>query len=177
MWEKLRATCSQIGQGVVYFILQELLNYPRINKPKGFEKPVMSIFADVQFLIKRLQVAITPNRDIWDSIAIAVALNSLYNDFKLTTTTMLERGNKMIDEIQQILASAKAKFIGKQSTGVTKDLAMMSRRGRNGVKRKATSEDKCFNCHKLGHFRRDCTAPDTRPPKKKVNKAASQQCH
>lgn len=54
MWEKLRTVCSQVGQGVVYSILQELLNYLRINKPKGFEKPVMSIFADVRFLIKRL---------------------------------------------------------------------------------------------------------------------------
>ena len=28
MWEKLRAACSQVGQRVVYSILQELLNYP-----------------------------------------------------------------------------------------------------------------------------------------------------
>lgn len=47
MWEKLRTACSQVGQGFVYSILQELLNYPRINKSKGFAKPVMSIFADV----------------------------------------------------------------------------------------------------------------------------------
>lgn len=43
-WEKLRTVCSQVGQGVVYSILQELLNYPRNTKPKGFEKSVMSIF-------------------------------------------------------------------------------------------------------------------------------------
>lgn len=54
MWEKLRTACSQVGQGVVYSILQELLNYPRNTKPKGFEKSVMSIFADVRFLVKRL---------------------------------------------------------------------------------------------------------------------------
>ena len=34
MWKKLRSACSQVGQGVVYFILKELLNYPRNNKPK-----------------------------------------------------------------------------------------------------------------------------------------------
>lgn len=89
MWEKLRAACAQVGQGVVYSILQELLNYPQINKPKGFEKPVMSIFADIRFLIKRLRAAITPNRAIWDSIAIVVALDSLHDDFKTTTTSML----------------------------------------------------------------------------------------
>lgn len=32
MWEKLRVIYLQVGQDVIYFILQELLNYPRINK-------------------------------------------------------------------------------------------------------------------------------------------------
>lgn len=83
MWEKLRTACSQVGQGVVYSILQELLNYPRNNKPKGFEKPVMSVFANVKFLIKRLRAAIIPTRDIWDSIAIVVTLDSHCTERKL----------------------------------------------------------------------------------------------
>lgn len=124
----------------------------------------MSIFADVRFLIKQLRAAITPNRDIWDSIAIAVALDSLHDDFESTTTTMLERGNKSIDEIQQILASPEVKFVSKRATGLTGDLAMMSQ-GRG--KRKVNSDDKCFNYGKLGHFERDCTAPST----KKKNKS------
>lgn len=111
----------------------------------------MSIFADVRFLVKRLRAAITPNRDIWDSIAIVVALGSLHDDFKTTTASMLERGDKTIDEIQQILASAEAKLISKRATGVTGDLAMMSR-GRNSERRKASSDDKCYNCQKYGHF-------------------------
>lgn len=163
MWEKLRTACSQVGQGVVYSILQELLNYPRNTKPKGFEKSVMSIFADVRFLVKRLRSAITPNRDIWDSIAIVVALDSLHHDFETTTTSMLERGDKTIEEIQQILASAEAKFISKRATGVTADLAMSSR-GKNAGKRKATSEDRCYNCHKFGHFGRDCKVLINDPP-------------
>ena len=60
----------------MYLILQELQNYPRSNKTKGFEMLVMSIFADVRFLIKQLQAAITLEQDIWDSIAIVVAFNS-----------------------------------------------------------------------------------------------------
>lgn len=169
MWEKLRTACSQVGQGVVYSILQELLNY-RNTKPKGFEKSVMSIFADVCFLVKRLRSAITPNRDIWDSIAIIVALDSLHDDFETTTTSMLERGDKTIEEIQQILASAEAKFISKRATGVTADLAMSSR-GKNAGKRKATSEDRCYNCHKFGHFGRDCRSTDQRPPEPKKPKS------
>ena len=103
----------------------------------------------------------TPNRDIWDSIAIVVTVDSLHDNFETTTTSMLEQGDKTIDEIQQILTSAEAKFISKRATGVTGDLAMMSQ-GRNssGMKRKATSEDKCYNCQKYGHFGRDCRLPD-----------------
>lgn len=87
----------------------------------------MSIFTDVRFLIKRLQAAITPNQDIWDSIEIAVALNLLHNNFESITMTMLECDNKLIDEIQQILVSAEAKFVNKRATGLTGDLAMMSK--------------------------------------------------
>lgn len=47
MWEKLRIACFQIGQRVIYSILQELLNYSYTNKPKRFEKSVISRFADV----------------------------------------------------------------------------------------------------------------------------------
>ena len=74
---------------------------------------------------------------------------------------MLEWADKTITEIQQILASAKAKFISKRATGVIGDLAMMSK-DRNSTKRKAKSEDKCFNCGKLGHWGRDCTLPNQR---------------
>lgn len=131
MWQKLRTACSQVGQGVVYSILQELLNYPRNNKPKGFEKPVMSIFADVRSIIKRLRAAITPDCDIWDSIAIVVALDPLHDDFEATTASMLERGDKSIEEIQKILASTEAKLVSKRTTGMTGDLAM-SYRERSG---------------------------------------------
>lgn len=41
MWDKLKSICTKFGQGVVYSILQELLHYPKITKPKGYEKPVM----------------------------------------------------------------------------------------------------------------------------------------
>ena len=37
-WETLRRVCSQVGQGVVYSILKELLNYPRVVKPLGYKK-------------------------------------------------------------------------------------------------------------------------------------------
>lgn len=131
----------------------------------------MSIFADVRVLIKRLRAAIAPNRDIWDSIAIVVALDSLHDDFEATTASMLERGDQTIEEIQQILASAEAKLISKRATGVTGDLVMVSR-GRNFGKRKVASSDKCYNCHKLGHFGRDCKLPNQRVSGNRQDKRA-----
>ncbi len=41
MWDKLKSVCTKVGQGVVYSILRKLLHYPKITKPKGYEKPVM----------------------------------------------------------------------------------------------------------------------------------------
>lgn len=74
---------------------------------------------------------------------------------------MLERRDKTIDEIQQIFASTKAKFISKRATGVTGDFAMMSKDW-NSTKRKANNENKCFNCGKLRHWGKNCTLPDQR---------------
>ena len=99
MWDKLKSICTEVGQGVVYSILQELLHYPKITKPKGYEKPVMQIFAEVKYLCKRLRSAMTPGRDLWDTIAIVIALDSLHEDFDTTTASLLETGDKTIDQI------------------------------------------------------------------------------
>lgn len=53
-WDKLYYVYSQVGQKVVYSIVQELLNYFCNIKPKRFEKLVMSQFVDVSFLVKQL---------------------------------------------------------------------------------------------------------------------------
>ena len=102
MWDKLNGVCTKIGQGVVYSILQELLHYPKITKPKEYEKLGMQIFVEVKYLCKRLQTAMTPGRDLWNTIAIVIALNSLHEDFDTTTASLLETGNKIIDKIQSI---------------------------------------------------------------------------
>ena len=41
MWNKLTNIYTEIGQQVVYLIFQKLLNYPKINKPKEYDKPIM----------------------------------------------------------------------------------------------------------------------------------------
>ncbi len=32
MWNKLKSICTEVSQGVIYSILQELLYYPKITK-------------------------------------------------------------------------------------------------------------------------------------------------
>ncbi len=160
----------------MYSILQELLIYPKINRPKAFEKPVISIFAEVRFLVKRLRAAVTPNKNIWDSIAVVVATESLHEDFEHVTSGLLgQRGEKSIDKIQSILSSAEAKFVSKRAVRVTANLAHMSKNSGQKRKAKATSEDECFNCHKMGHFGRDCKFPDYRL-KKKNSSSTKQDC-
>lgn len=44
----------------------------------------------------------TPNNDLWDTIAIVIALDSLYNNFDTTIASLLETGNKSIDKTQSI---------------------------------------------------------------------------
>ncbi len=119
-------------------------------------------------LTKRFRAALTPNRDIYDRIGIVIALDSIRNNFETKTLSLLKTGDKTIDKMQQILFSAEAKNLSKQATGVTNDLEMLFRglqRGYNnysGGKRKAKSDEQCFNCHKHGHFGRDCDQPDRR---------------
>lgn len=81
----------------MYLILQELLNYPKINKPKGYDKSVMQIFAEVRYLCKRLRMAMTLVRNLWDTIAIVIAVDTLHDDFEITVTSLLESGDKIID--------------------------------------------------------------------------------
>lgn len=52
MWDKLKAICLEIRQGIVYSILQKLLYYLTANKSKRFDKPVIEIFTKVQYLCK-----------------------------------------------------------------------------------------------------------------------------
>ena len=83
IWDKLRTTCSQVGQGVVYTILNELFRYTAANKAKGYTKSVNTIFEDVESLIKRLKSAVQEDRDIWDDIHIVIALGALASEYDI----------------------------------------------------------------------------------------------
>lgn len=43
------------------------------------------------------------SQDLWDIVVIVIPLDSLYNNFNITTTSLLKTKNKIINQIQSIL--------------------------------------------------------------------------
>lgn len=84
----------------------------------------MQIFTKVQYLCKRLQIAITLKQNFWDIIRIEIARDLLYNNFDTTTTSLLKVGNKIIDQIYSILQLRKAKNNGKRAIKAIRDPAI-----------------------------------------------------
>lgn len=83
----------------MYLILQKFLKYPKINKSKRYNKPIMQIFVKVQYFYKCFGIVIILSQDFWDIIAIIITLNMLYNNFDITTIYILKFRNKMTDQI------------------------------------------------------------------------------
>lgn len=140
---------------MVYSILQELLHYPAAIKPKRYEKPVVVIFAEVQYLCKRLKAAMTEGRDSFKTIAIVIALDTLHDDYNTTTASMFKTGNKSIDEIFAIIQSKEAKIKSKRAARNMGDIAISTQCKTSNPsfqKRKANSDKECYNCYQKRHF-------------------------
>ena len=58
---------------------------------------------------------------MWNSITHVIALDSLHDDFEMTTALLLYSGDKDLKEIQQIVTSTKAANMAKRATGQTAD--------------------------------------------------------
>ena len=171
-WETLRRVCSQVGQGVVYSILKELLNYPRVAKPLGYEKKATTIFAKVKQLVQRLQSAVTEQRTIWESITLVVALDSPHDNFEMTTAPLLYSGNKDLEEIQKIVMSTEAANLAKRAVGATTNLARMAKKKQlEKYPIKLKTNEECFNCGKKGHYARDYHMSNKRKPEKSLEEA------
>ena len=65
LWNTFERISRRVGQGVIYSLLKDVLNYPCINRPLGFKKKSTAIFGEMEQLVDRLQAA---NRTIWESI-------------------------------------------------------------------------------------------------------------
>lgn len=89
-----------------------------------------------------------------DTIINVIALGTLYNNFDMTTTSLLEIENKIIDQIQSILQLEKAKNICKCTTWAIGDLVILYKDNNNNqkIKYKANSNKKYFNCHAYSYY-------------------------
>ena len=105
IWDKLKTTCLQVGQGVIYIILNELFRYAAANKAKGYTKSVNAIFEDVGSLIKRLKSAVQEDRDIWDDIHIVIALEALAPEYDINKAHIITSKEIQVQEVQQYLVS------------------------------------------------------------------------
>lgn len=102
-WATLERVSTQVGQAVIFSLVRELLNYPRLNKQKDFETPTIRIFNDVKHIMLRLRAVVKDEQALLDLITLVVALDSLHENFDPIILRILATGDKNIDEIQQIL--------------------------------------------------------------------------
>ena len=113
MWNKLKNICIKVGQRIIYSIFQKLLHYPKITKPKRYKKPVMQIFTEVKYFYKSFCPIMTPRQGLWDIIMIVIILDSLQKNFDTIIASLSEINDKIIDQIQSIFKSKKAKNLSK----------------------------------------------------------------
>lgn len=137
----------QVGQ------IKKLLNYPRIAKSFGYDKKINTIFAEVTQLVQRLQLAVTEQRTIWESITLVIAFDKLHDDFEMITTPLLHFSDKDLEEIQQIVISTKVANLIKCVVRTKANLALMAKKRqpeRAAIKFKPG--EKGFNCRKKDHY-------------------------
>lgn len=100
---------------------------------------------------------LTPDHDPWNIIEIVIALDSLYQDFDIITTSLLDTNKKSINKIQSILEFKEVKNFIKQAIEDIRDFVIAFRNQRSAFrKKKMTSKDKCYNYYKLEYFGHDC---------------------
>lgn len=76
----------------------------------------------------------------------------LHDNFKVIIANMIKYKDKIIKEIEQILALTEIKLVSKQIIGMIENSAMTSKKLR---KKKVFSIKKYFNSGKLNYFKKD----------------------
>lgn len=144
-------------------------------KPLGYEKKATTIFAEVKQLVQRLQSAVTEQRTIWNSITLVVALDSLHDNFEMTTAPLLHFGDKDLEEIQQRATSTETANLAKRVVGATADLTMMAKK-KQSDKSDARPNEKWFNCGKKGHYAKDCCSSNSNKRKQVEESIEEAKC-
>ena len=97
----------------------------------------------------------TKRRDPFKTIAIVIALDTLYDNYNTTTASMFKTGNKSINEIFTIIQSKEAKFKNKHATGNMGNAAMSIQAKTSNPsfqKKKANSDKEYYNCYQKRQF-------------------------
>lgn len=85
-------------------------------------------------------------------MAIVIVFDFLHQFFDTIILSLLETVDRIIDKIQRILQFKEAKKLNKQATGNIGDLVIVFRDKSVSSKKKITSNDEYYNCHKFGNF-------------------------
>ncbi len=161
--------CSNYRPSFVYFFLQEILLCLKLNKPKGFQKTITSVFAGIKSLHQCLKATVSPDQNIWNSIVLVVATNSFHDDFNPHVSRLLgQRREKIIHKIQSVLAFTEKRILSKKTIRLPANLAHMSKNNRYRHKQIVIYEYGCYNYHKIKQFRQDCKLLDFWLLKRKV---------
>lgn len=73
-------------------------------------------------------MAVREHRIIEENITLVIALNFLHDDFEMTIALLLHLSNQDLEEIQLIVIFTKVANLVKQTIGITKNLAIMTRK-------------------------------------------------
>ena len=159
IWNKLKAVCTQVGQGVVYTELHSLLLHPSTSKAQGHNKPINLHFAEITGLINQIQTAVTSEWDVWDDITLVTLLEGLSEEYNSKKDHILNQDGITLKNTQLILSSEEVwiKVDHEVSLVPNPTLAVW------GMGWGQRPRD-CYNCGELGHLVRDCPKPHTEKP-------------
>ena len=84
-----------------------------------------------------------------------MVLDSLHDDFKMTTALLLHSNDKDLEEIQQIVTSTEVANLAKRAVGAIADLALIAKKKQPEKTIRSKPGEECFNCRKKGHYAKD----------------------
>lgn len=100
----------------------------------------------------------TGRRDLFETIAIVIALDMLYNNFDITIASIVKTENKSINEIFIIIQSKEAKLKSKLVIGNISNIIPSFCTLPNKIK--ATYDNLYYNYYYKGHFGQNCSLSD-----------------
>jgi len=127
IWDRLQKVCTQIGQGVIYAGLRQLLLHPTTSKAEGHEKSVNVRVSEIRSLIYRIKAAVEEDRDVWDDIALITLLEGIPEEYDAKKESLLNQMAVTMEDAQQILASEEVRIKADRQTGFKPDKILVIR--------------------------------------------------